>query len=44
VNLNRQQQILTGVSAICLGSWLLYQAYEGHGRPRPFLMKLLPGG
>jgi len=42
--MTRQQHIVAGAAAICLGAWLLHQAYEGSGRPRPFALKLLPGG
>jgi hypothetical protein len=38
-----QQKVAAGAAAIALGSWLLYQAYEGSGRKRPFLVRFLPG-
>jgi hypothetical protein len=40
---NRQQTVAAGVAAICLGSWLLYEAYEGSGHKRPFWARFLPG-
>lgn len=40
---DRRTAQLAGVSFVCLGAWLLYDAYEARGRTRPFLMKLLPG-
>lgn len=40
--MTHQQKVAAGVSAVCLGSWLLYQAYEGSGRKRPFPLRLLP--
>lgn len=41
--MTHQQQVLCGVSAICLGSWLLYEAFEGSGRKRPFWARFIPG-
>lgn len=38
-----QQKVAAGAALLCAGSWLLYQGYEGAGRKRPFLAKLLPG-
>lgn len=32
-----------GVGAILAGSVLLWDAYEGSGKDRPFWLKLLPG-
>lgn len=40
---DRRIALYGGVVAICLGSFLLYDAYEGRGRPRPFAARLLPG-
>jgi hypothetical protein len=41
---NRRAAMLTaGVAAICLGSWLLHEAYEGAGHSRPWWTKFLPG-
>jgi hypothetical protein len=33
----------TGVILVCVGAYLLYDAYEARGRTRPFAMRLLPG-
>jgi hypothetical protein len=38
-----QQKVIVGVGAISAGSWLLYQAFEGSGRKRPFWARLIPG-
>jgi hypothetical protein len=38
------QKVQLGAALLCAGSWLLYQGYEGAGRRRPFVAKLLPGG
>jgi dihydroorotate dehydrogenase len=38
-----QQKVAAGAAAVALGSWLLYQGYEGSGRKRPFWTKVLPG-
>lgn len=40
---DRQLAVLGGVASICLGAWLLYDAYDARGRQRPFLMRFLPG-
>lgn len=40
-----QQLALTiGYAGILLGALALWDAYEGRGKRRPFLTKLLPGG
>jgi hypothetical protein len=39
-----QQKVCAGAACVALGSWLVYQGYEGAGRKRPFWTKLLPGG
>jgi hypothetical protein len=41
--MNRQQKVLAGATAMILGAWLLHEAYEGSGRPRPFALRFLPG-
>jgi hypothetical protein len=40
---NRQQQIYAGCGAVIVGAWLLHQAFEGAGKPRPFWARFLPG-
>jgi len=40
---DRRTAQLAGVTFVCVGAFLLYDAYEARGRSRPFLMKLLPG-
>jgi hypothetical protein len=40
---DRRVALWGGVAAIFLGSFLLYDAYECRGRPRPFAARLLPG-
>jgi hypothetical protein len=37
------QKVAAGAAAICLGSWLLYEGFEGSGRKRPFWARFLPG-
>lgn len=39
---DRRTAQLGGVLLVCLGSWMLYDAYEGRGRSRPFMLRLLP--
>ena len=41
--MSRQQKITAGASLVVLGAWLLHEAYEGSGRPRPFALRFLPG-
>ncbi len=40
---DRRTEQLLGVAGIVLGSLLLYDAYEGRGRARPWALRLLPG-
>lgn len=40
---DRQAAQLLGVTFVCVGAWLLYDAYDARGRQRPFWLKLLPG-
>lgn len=42
--MSHPQQVLAGATLIVAGSWVLYQAYEGSGRRRPWWTKVLPGG
>ena len=36
--------ILVGLALTAAGGWVLYDAYEGRGSKRPFLMKWLGAG
>jgi hypothetical protein len=40
---DRRTAQLAGVGFFCLGAFLLYDAYEGRGRSRPFWTRMLPG-
>jgi len=40
---NRDTAILMGAVAYALGSILLWDAFEGRGKGKPFWTKLLPG-
>lgn len=40
---DRNHALVAGVGALVLGSWLLYDAYEGRGRSRPWALRFLPG-
>lgn len=40
---NRQTALLAGACMVVAGSFLLYDAYEGRGRQRPWGMKWIPG-
>lgn len=35
-------ELVLGVVAFVASAWLIYDAYEGRGRRRPFLARLLP--
>lgn len=39
---DRKVAICVGVAMVVAGSYLVYDAYEGRGRFRPFLMRMLP--
>lgn len=39
---DRRTAQLGGVLFVCLGAWMLYDAYEARGRSRPFGLRLLP--
>lgn len=39
---DRQLALWGGVVMLVLGSFLVYDAYEGRGRPRPFITRFLP--
>lgn len=39
---DRTTELVAGVVLAVVGSFLLWDAYEGRGRPRPFAAKLLP--
>jgi hypothetical protein len=40
---DRSTALLGGIVLLVAGSALLYDAYEGRGRQRPFIAKFLPG-
>lgn len=37
---DRRIALWGGLGLIASGTWLIYQAYEGRGRTRPFLVRL----
>jgi hypothetical protein len=39
---DRRLALWGGVLMLCAGSFLLYDAYEGRGRTRPFVTRFLP--
>ncbi|MBM7510052.1 hypothetical protein JOE61_003866 [Nocardioides salarius] len=39
----RSTALLIGYGGILLGAAALYDAYEGRGRTKPFMVKFLPG-
>ena len=42
--ISRKNAAIAGVVLVIGGAWLLHQAYEGQGKPRPFALRFLPGG
>lgn len=40
---DRQMAVLGGVVFMCVGAFLLHDAYDARGRSRPFVMRFLPG-
>jgi hypothetical protein len=40
---DRRTEVWLGVAAYVLGSWLLWDAYEGRGRSKPWAARWLPG-
>lgn len=41
---DRKAELALGAALLVLSSWMIYDAYEGRGRKRPFALKFLPGG
>jgi hypothetical protein len=39
---DRSTELGLGVVAFLVSAWLIYDAYEGRGRPRPFAARFLP--
>jgi hypothetical protein len=39
---DRRAELVLGVALFVASAWLIYDAYEGRGRPRPFAARLLP--
>lgn len=40
---DRHSELIVGIGLFVLGSWLIYDAYEGRNRQRPFALRFLPG-
>lgn len=40
---DRRAEVLVAAGLLTLGSWLMWDAYDGRGHPRPWLLSLLPG-
>ncbi|MFP5372401.1 MAG: hypothetical protein ACLGI3_16860 [Actinomycetes bacterium] len=40
---DRRTAQLAGIGFVCLGAFLLFDAYEARGRSRPFARRFLPG-
>ena len=38
----RHAELVLGATLFVLASWLIWDAYEGRGRARPFLARFLP--
>lgn len=39
---DRGVELALGIGTFMLATWLIYDAYEGRGRKRPFLARFLP--
>lgn len=39
---DRNTELLLGVLTFAVSAWLIYDAYEGRGRARPFAARFLP--
>lgn len=39
---DRTSELVLGIGLFVLASWLIYDAYEGRGRQRPFAAHFLP--
>lgn len=39
---DRRLALWGGILMLCIGSYLVYDAYEGRGRARPFATRFLP--
>lgn len=39
---NRRLELAAGIALFVASSWLIYDAYEGRGRKRPFAAHFLP--
>lgn len=40
---DRRTEVLVAAGLLTLGSWLMWDAYDGRGRRRPWALSLLPG-
>lgn len=41
---DQRTAVLVGLALTAAGGWVLYDAYEGRGRSRPFFMKWMTAG
>jgi hypothetical protein len=39
---DRQVELMLGAATFLVSAWLIYDAYEGRGRTRPFAARFLP--
>jgi uncharacterized membrane protein HdeD (DUF308 family) len=39
-----QTSLILGIGASIAGVWLIYDAFDGRGKDRPFWVSLFPGG
>jgi hypothetical protein len=40
---DQRTAVLLGAASLALGAWLIYDAYDARGKPRPFALHFLPG-
>lgn len=43
MKLTPHAQTAIGLALMGLGAWYVHEAWEGHGRPRPWLLRFVPG-
>lgn len=39
---DRTTELVLGYILLTVATWMIYDAYEGRGKPRPFIAHLLP--
>lgn len=42
MKMDRHTQTAAGIALVIGGMWLVHEAWEGRGKSRPFLLRVLP--